>query len=91
MACLNTIWVWKMKDQKSNVKYYARSSDIDQLPELFRSEVASWLDTDGMVLDSAVGSEYIKVTAEDGEQLEARIDLLENPVKDEWEVDVKQK
>lgn len=69
------------RDENGTV-WYVNIVDVSDLPDLFASTVHEWLDTDidPWAKDGKAGSMYYPLTAEDEEQLEARVDTLKNGI-----------
>jgi len=70
-----------LKDGNGYV-WYVHHGDVLELPDLFASEVQSWLKTDVQEWrkDPSVDSGYYPLTAESNEQLQARLDMLKNGI-----------
>jgi len=71
----------RLKDANGYV-WYVHHGDVLELPDLFGSEVQAWLKTDmpPWQKDGRVDSGYYPLAAESLEQLQARLDMLENGV-----------
>jgi len=62
--------------------YYVNIYDVMDLPDMFASNVIGWLNTDreAWEKDGTVDSEYYTIQAEDVEQLNARVDMLNDGI-----------
>ena len=71
--------------------YYANVPDLTELPKLIRQTVAGWIDKDAEphMPDGRVDEIYLPITAEDEEQLQARVEILEGEGPYSWSVRTK--
>lgn len=68
--------------------YYANVPDLTELPEPIRQTAAGWIDKDAepYMPDGRVGEIYLPITAEDEEQLQARVEILQGEGPYSWSV-----